>query len=717
MDGEMKLNGGGEPELLIRLSDPQATGNTTYRGFDMSGFLVPAYTTLEITRRSLHDSASSRTFILRDLMIETGSTEMPAVLLGRFDPAQDTLLLRLSSPKFSERNLTAFLKRIELIRDYHASALLLDSVLALGERIRTDSLPLLPYAFCDILELSKVTSLISGRNFSENLFPGQEDPLGIERKRSDAWKLSRRLAFTFQDVLAASGRIPPPAGMDTITAYFTNGLVRFIALSTMMGDHRGGVYDDYLERYYELSAFPDDRAMLDLLARKLWPEADPDTLASWISKSILHGYLDGSRKLIRQTRNADAQALLQHARLFCRKAPGMTDTTGIPALLEEASGGIYASYLGVAEAGIDYGKFSLAERYLQKAREYRSDNRLPEEGDTLYARVSGKLFRKRLSLCNWKISEGLYGEAIDCFCELESRLKDYVEAGIPDSSFQGRDGLQRAYHDIRLKVRRHALLDDLADHGGYIWQDKFDSADIYLAAFRQKLAGYGLSEDSTLLLAVREYEEKTVWKKCANALEESEILVVRASGNVEGKRYATALQQYKRAGEIADRHQGCGMKFPAVADSITRYRLPAGYQSGLDTVGFLYATGEFGKAVRLLDRLQDLYGKGSLQRFGLDSVSRDHFVREKNNPAFTLAVSRELLASGDLEGSLLYLKLLQEQGASPSMSTDLQSDLGFKMAETDNRSGIRQDCKTALLKYGMRDPWFKALVTAYCKSR
>lgn len=771
-------DGEGKPFVLLSFSEMEASGHTSCRGFDLSAFLIPSSCEVELTHADKTDPAFSRTYSLMRSFNGAHATGIPPVPLSQFDPAKDTLTVKISSLKFSRDGLDRLSERINLISDYYASASLLDTVLLRGSAARTDSVPLMPCSMADIMEISRVTELIIARGFDSTLLNGGPDPRSLRSKRQEAYRLSRTMAYNFIDQLDKAEVIVPAAGIDSMALYFVDGLIRYIRLSTTMSEIRGNIYSDYLEHYYSLRSFPDERTVVQRMAERMFPEALADTLVPFISVRIYNAYLRRARELIGQHAYSDAFTLVRHARKFRDQVPGLKNVNGTQQLLSEAAAGVYASYLGIAATSIEYDRFDMAEIYIQKALEYKRSNEAYFETDTLYSSVFRKLFRQRLQHCDRLIGEERYRDAVHCYNDFESRFEPEMVAMVSgwitakrdtalrllfnaqdrriryylgedsyDSAFLEYESFletfgyldgdtsairtlnstmalvlpvkykvmsQRAFsalesrdydkswnffliadevstaagisHDSlycanQREAFRHHQLEEIASMTGYIWNDRFDSAYIYIDGVKEKLKMHDLSGDSSLALAIRGYLDRIRQRKCSNSMEEAEVLVLRAGRNAEGMRYVAAVQQYRSANGIIHNYSECGISITGLEDSIRKYTPAAAYQLETDTLNMHYVLGDYTAVLACLVDLSSAYNEGRLRRFGLDPVEVTRYIRDRNNPDLTREMVMELMERHSYDEALDYLEIMKQQGAGPKEVTALRARIDKTLKE------------------------------------
>ncbi len=447
----------GQTFIKLRIRDKHASGDTRFRGFDLSQDLIPASGTIEVIHADKFDSALSTAYWLTQIRLNDPSADIPPIPISSYNPARDTLTVRMSSLVFGKQELYRLLDRIDLINDYYASASLLDTVLVRGPAIRTDSAAVLPFSLLDIMELARVTDLVIARDFDSTLLNGGPDPRGLRIKQHDALRMTRTLVYNFLDGLAKAGTVVPAAGIDSIASCFVDGMIRYIRLSGLMSDISGNIYNQYLDQYFSISVFPDELMTIRSLLSKIWPAASADTLLPYVSGKIYAAYQSRARMLTGQGRYAEAFVLVRHARLFRQKNPWLKASNGTEELLAEAAKGVYASYMGIAATSIDYEKFEMAEVYIRKALDYKRTNEAWFSADTLYGSVFRKLFRRRLFHCDQMITEGLYREAVDCYNEFEGQFDPELVAMVSGWIAAKKDTAWQMLFDEQEKRARYFL--------------------------------------------------------------------------------------------------------------------------------------------------------------------------------------------------------------------------------------------------------------------
>jgi hypothetical protein len=423
-------------------------GVTRYRKFDISGVLLPDGLKLSACYRSKSDSNQTTTFLFPlDLPVEP---DRPAATfqLQKFDPSTDTLVPGINGIIFNEEGLTRFFKRIQLINDYYASSLLLDSLEKQISGIDADSVALLPGNFFRVEGIAKAVRLIISRNFDSILIAGGDDPANVGARLREADRRSRSLVYTYNETLENTGAIPWDGDASATANVLVNGLMTYITMSARMNDLNGALFQEYLRTYFLSNAF-DSGDEFQKLTSRMYPGLSPDSASAFMADAIFHAFVVKVETLIGDDEYAEAFDLLNVLGSFAEAFHGTFDRSVIDSLESVAATGVFSSYLGIAQSCIEQGKFLMAENYMGRALEYRREYPLWIPSDSLYGIVFRQLFTRRLLACDAKFEQGRFGDAIDCYNTFEKSFSAGEIAMVKDQL------------DQKIDNARHALLDEL----------------------------------------------------------------------------------------------------------------------------------------------------------------------------------------------------------------------------------------------------------------
>ncbi|MEI7982693.1 MAG: hypothetical protein WCI71_13660, partial [Bacteroidota bacterium] len=405
----------GKKQVTGKFLDPHVMGDIFYRRFDISEVLIPSHLQVTIRWANRFDSSSyteqralSGRIGIRDSIL----FQLPAV---HYDPDLDTIILCDFDFFYDSLQLTRFRQRRQLIDDYYASSVLLDTLQQVADTMDVSNPALLPLHFIQVEEFNKVLQQISSRNFPENLLDSGFDPAQIGRRYQELYRISKTLTYNYRDALYEEGGLPWDLNMAGIAGFFTARMFSFVGKSQWMDDFHGDIYRDYLDHYFDRISFPVSENIPEMLLRKMYPESQHDTLVSFVAKQVLSSYCRLARMLMERYQYAEAVSLIENARKFRAAVPGKENFKEEDSLLVQASTEVYNAFTGIAYGCIRNQKYQMADEYLAKAAEYRLMHPGLIHADSLYRKVYSELFFLRNTGCDQLLDQKKYLEALDCY--------------------------------------------------------------------------------------------------------------------------------------------------------------------------------------------------------------------------------------------------------------------------------------------------------------
>jgi hypothetical protein len=438
----------GNNSVRIFLKQMVPGGLTRYRRFDISDVLLPDSLKISVSYRNKSDSNQSTTFNFPlDLPV---AGDQPAITfqLPEFDPSTDTLIPGIEGIIFNEDGLTRFLDRVQLINDYYASSMLLDSLDKQISAIDADSAALLPGNLFRIEGVAKAVRLIASRNFDSTLIAGGDDPANLWSRLRDVDRRSRSLVYTYNETLDNTGVIPWDKDAAGAANALVNGLMKYIIMSSRMNDLNGALFQEYLRTYFTSNVFePVDE--FRKLTSHMYPGVSPDAASVFMADTIFRAFVLKIETLTGNDEYAEAFDLLNVLGSFAETYQGTFTRSTVDSLESVAATGVFSSYLGIAQSCIEQGKFLMAENYMGRALEYRREYPLWIPSDSLYGRVFRQLFTRRLESCDAMLGQGRFRDAIDCYKTFEKSFNP------------GEIALVKVQLDQKVDSARRSLLEEL----------------------------------------------------------------------------------------------------------------------------------------------------------------------------------------------------------------------------------------------------------------
>ncbi len=497
------------PVVRLEVTGEKASGHTVYRGFDISGVLVPSRLVLHIVHRSKADTNQSTTYPV--LLEDTSSSLSPAaVVLKAFEPATDTLLVTLEALWYTTDDRDRFEQRLDLVNDYYASGLILDSLGTDLDHPVIDSAAQLPERFFDLEEATRAVDLLRSRDFTP-LSLAKFDPDHVPQRLQECYRNSRSLLYNFTDLLDQTRIIPWDGDLNKVTRHAIDRLMRYVDFTARMNNLNGDIFREYLDAYYQEDAFPDESIVFGNLVQKMFPGIPADSAERYVLGQLYDAYLSTARNLVSDNQYAGAFLLLNTAKSFALRHPALAGRNGLSEMRSEAATGVYSSYLGIALACLGNQKFAMAETYLEKAQAYQSANSTLVKTDTLYEYVFYVLFERRLASCDALCASGSYQASLDCYREFRMIYSDQ------------RADLAREQLNVRMEKALVGLFRQQGEQAlQYLKKEQYDSAvllyDLALGTLehiQDTVPAHGLSD--TLTSAILPWKYEQAWQALADA--------------------------------------------------------------------------------------------------------------------------------------------------------------------------------------------------------
>ena len=449
--------------LQIYFRKPAIYGDFRYRRFSVADVLLPSRMNFNLRWALKADTTSFSVASFMNREVGPGDTLVLSAPVAPYDINADTLMIRDLVLYYDENALNAFKDRIHLINDYYASAAILDTMELMANDIDINDVADLPFLYMKVTEFNKVVNRIALRMFPEKLLKDGFDPKGLTEKFLLFYKFSRSITFTLQDQLNKTGAIPWSGNIDSLADYFTGRMLSYILQSQIMDDIQGDIYRDYVDTYFDQYAFSNEAEVLNQMLRKMFPDARPDTLVSFVSGKIYVSYCRRARQLVDREQYANAFILMENGGKFLSKNPAMASSSGGDSVMSDAAHGIYNAFIGIASSCIRSGKYIMADDYLAKAENYRRLNASLVQSDSIYKTVFSELFFLRNTVCDQLLTEQKFLEALTCYESFERTYDNRHLTNIQTTLEDKKDQARRGLFYLLVKQTRDALMHSETD--------------------------------------------------------------------------------------------------------------------------------------------------------------------------------------------------------------------------------------------------------------
>ena len=743
---------GRNPMVGISFGQQKLIGNIRFREFSMASVMMPN----RVAFGCRFEKKDSSSFFDIPEAIDLKFTENDSTLLQcqipHFSCDSDTVVVYRLRFYFDEDALARFRERVTLINDYYAANAVLDSLERKVREIDLGEINRYPGYFIILEELNKILAILKEKEFSQRLELDSLDPAGFQVKYNRLSRFSLSATMTFQANVKTPGMLNSAFSPDSLIRQFLDGMECYIRWSMLVTERNSEIYHEFLERYFRLNSFGDDREVIRNLVGKMFPEQDPDSALAMISGKINKAYHDRADELMKNQQYAEAVELLGNARNFSEVNPFLKGTVNDWEIITKAANGIYDSYLGVADGAIRNGKHEMARSYMLRAQLYRKEHAAFVTSDSLFNKVFGELVAETLSLCDTLYAAAQYPEALDCYREFEKgldsltlslihsglepkiqfcRYKNFIGQGEKnltkfDKPEAGRNFFLARQLAEEEKYSPDPLLDSLCKvtypfyliHLLYsgedrIWTNRLEMAHMFAdsIAFIQRTTGVESSRELSDALAG--YRRKIEERICWNANEAVEVFLLRAQRERELKDFTMAAALTDSAVSLIRQNPDCLIPSEGVKDTVSKYMQAVEFQKMQQNIILLVTTGQYEKAITGYLEMEHFFTSENIGRFGLDCIPMYDYVRERSRQELTIQAFLHFQGKNVLQEAYRYLKLLRLEDYPRKNARPFLEWLGKEVAGKDFHDQPDKDPVALVRSYTGRDQWMKRFRVAY----
>lgn len=357
----MPFSGRSQAEVNIGISGFSLTGDTYYRGFDLSDWLIPDLIDGEISFR-----LQSGRLLKQEIGFSLSETQwLRAVALFEKNTGQQVqdIGLRVDQLAFSNEAAAAFTGRVTQINDYWASIHLIDSLLDHIERRQiADS-----EQMAELLlywDLSRKVGLLSQE--SVRVFTGNEPNGKLHSLYERLGRMQTRLRTLLNSSIDKSPAIT--SGSDDLAKLFVNFLAERRRLSASVN------FQD-AELFYQAGRLMPDDALVAVF-NKLSNKHNPVPFVERLYQQLVQ-----QGETHRKDEDlARAYDYFEDALLLSRFFPELGPDPQLHEKLERVKEGLLNAYFRIAASAVEAGNEQLARDYQSKATAFMRDAWGSEQG-------------------------------------------------------------------------------------------------------------------------------------------------------------------------------------------------------------------------------------------------------------------------------------------------------------------------------------------------
>ncbi|MCF8367999.1 MAG: hypothetical protein K9G76_03085 [Bacteroidales bacterium] len=425
------------------ITGQKCTGDIFYKDFDISDILFPDKMNFTLYVNDHGNYIVNREF--KNIMKGPNNEFRISFEFETFNN-QSEFNLVLDAVKFYsvDEDRQKFQERISYIDDYYASLAAIDfSKNKLGSMDYTPSN--IPGILLRLHESKRIYNAIYRSEFLHKLnFDAKKDEQFF-RDMNAFQKKIEQVEFNYVKLVKTSEYIKFSESLTRLAEDHVNLICEFVELS----NNTKHAYQPY---FYKLGksnySYPElydlHKSISSVLLKSKYCN-DSDIVFDRFKSEIYKAYLVKAEKQIEMENFNIAKAIIESAREFYKSTLGKQTPVESNILMSKANYGIYNSYLHLIDRAIDIGNYSLAENYIEKAKNFQEINRSTIISKRQIQNASEELVNLYINKGFRQIETEEFEEAVYCFEQAQAVCssigvfnQDYI---IKHGLIQSRNGL------------------------------------------------------------------------------------------------------------------------------------------------------------------------------------------------------------------------------------------------------------------------------------
>ncbi len=434
-----------EVEVLVK--GEKCTGNTFYKGFNISDILMPEFADFRIIVEDNGNYIQSREVF--ELNQQENHYFKTTFEFDTGDEKKNFDLIVADIEFYSEdSDRQIFYDRINQIDNYYAAIAAIDNSLQRFEKVNF-SPSMMIKSYMQLREFERVYNLISHSSFTNELDIADEKQTDYINRINEFDNKLQLFTSQYNNRLTTLDYLYISDDLSGLAETYVNEVNYFCFLS----DETTHAYQAYFYNlgmvdYSNLNKDNFEKGFNDILSRTKYKK-NADEVVQLFYKEILNVYISKSDELIINNEYNLARGLLLNAQKFSLSFIDEDPPLKLSIQLSKANYGIYNSYLHLIDRAIEIGNYELADNYIDKASTFQQQNSASIISTQSIRNVSVELIKLYLNKGFKLIKNEEYFEANYCFeqAQLKCRIieiynHDYV---IKHGLLESRNGLYNQY--------------------------------------------------------------------------------------------------------------------------------------------------------------------------------------------------------------------------------------------------------------------------------
>lgn len=698
---------GNQLQVEAELRKLRATGDVTYRGFDVGDVLLPAK--LEYNIKLVRGQQVVRLYTFDELNLKEGRNELANFTLPD-TTGSDQFQVRVE-PKtllYTQRSKARFLERTALINDYYNADVLLAGIFAEMQKIRPDDVENIMLHSQHLANIEGRIDQLLNRGFEQELQLQRYDPLQLSRKLNEADLQAQQRRAAINHAIATLDQIFYNRGLEALV----NGNPR---MATTYFQKSVQVNPAFAPSHYQLAkldfvngATREAAARTrDLLTRM---HVDPNTqqLAHTLMNDIYLRYLADAENLTDRSRYTEALESFQAARELCGTVPGLScNMRALADGMGRAKSGIYRNMLADARKALQLRDLNRAEQLVDEARRFQVANAdaIPDarEANDVLADVKHQYYLRNIANGKKLLTERNYQAALEEFNAAFDLERTFALQPSSDLT------------ELAKKAAKPVLLDKIAQGQERVKANRLDDARALASAVAGMQSQYGLNTDTDLSASYKLLRDKIFTQECVNTQAVYDRHYQNAQQLIREKKYITAEQAFEAAIQAVRALPDCGISTATAVDAKGEILPAATYQKALEQVEGLVRGYKYEEAVQKYLAAERYYNQFGISKFGLDFTPLFDYALQHPRQDFTAEAARYFTGQQQEEKAIVLLRqLLENRYAAGKMKGTLDK-IGQQLAVQDVVSNPNGDPKKLAIGHTKGHKKLKRIEKAYKK--
>lgn len=682
----------------------KVSGDTWYRGFDLSELLYPDQLYFTVLIKS---GNTSKDYPLH-VKVVNGTPETVSVPYS--DSSENKIIVTAVDlkAKYAAAGINAVQQKAALINDYYQTAGDVDHHAALLSTINAYDYPHFRENIQMIERERAFQQQVNERNFDKTLPLTLTDPGRLNEKLRAFGNLVQRKKSEMDQVLLTLHLV-----------FFDRGLQ---AMKDNNRPFASQLFHDALELNPRFAPALLQLARLDFLNREYYQAEckaedilyqmtpDPQTRNAVLDliSDIYETHLELGAGYNESKRFNEAITEYEAAGVICKKYVSVRCSDELGNGIRKARLGIFTNMLNDARSQVQRNDFVKAEQLVNKAQAYHDayNNDLPasNEASDLLKAIRQKKYEQILYGAKQYYNRGSYEQALTQYQLADSLVHLYNLTSTSDAA------------ESEKLTARQLILQNLSNGETDAAGNNLQSARRNLRAVTDMQNRYGMSGDTELQTKVKSLQGKILSQQCINVQQQIDDEYRQSVMLISKKSFIEAQDHLNKASALATNNFECMLVTDSVTKTTARIRPAAEFQQLVQNSSEADRNGDYGKALTFYDQSSVYYRDAHIEEFGLQhDPSLHNFITQTASNGLVNYVAEQYMNKGQLEESLDMYKLLISRKVDAKLMEGSLYRLGVLLGKRDYQRDPAGKAKVNEKKYTMGDNNLKRLAKGYRK--